>query len=126
MDTRPLLVTVTALVTVVAAVPVLAVGWFLTAVSACCGSSEEQNDTPLLLGTVVAGCLVLAGCRLFVGRTRPSLLVALTGLPTVVCVAAVPWSYDAASAAVLTGLGWLVFCLVLSRRRVRGWLRRSG
>jgi hypothetical protein len=126
MNTRPLLVTVTALVTAVAAVPVLAVGWFLSAASACCGSSEEQNGTPLLVGMLVAGCLVVAGCRLFVGRTRPGLLVVLTGLPTLVCVAAMPWSYDAASGAVLTGLGWLAFCLVLSRRRVRGWLRRSA
>jgi len=93
--------------------------------SNCCGSTDSSDPMPAVVGLLVAAALGLAGLGLIQGVMRPWLLVAMTAVVPIVCVAGAVHSSDLGQLAPFALLGWAAFALVLRADSMRAWLHHG-
>ena len=98
-------------------------GFALSWVSSCCGSSDQSDATPILVGLLVAGATVVTSYGLWSGAMTRPVLLAITLVVPAVCVIAAFSAVDFQGLVPFAVIGWFLFRWFLSRRQVEEWIR---
>jgi hypothetical protein len=123
---RPASVSVAAALLVLAGVVSALVGLAAALVSGCCGSPDDSEPLPALLGLGV-GCLsALAGVFLWRGGTGRAAVLAPAAAVPVACLGASASSVDLAAVSPFAVAGWLGLAWFVGRGRGATWLSHRG
>jgi len=122
-ERRPVVVVLVALGLVGLAVCSALAGAALSWVSSCCGSADQSDATPIVVGLLVAGATGGASYGLWSGAMTRPVLLGITVVVPAVCVIAAFSSVDFQALAPFAVIGWFALWWFLSRPQVEQWIR---